>query len=181
MPNTWIADRMHQIDASGIRKVFDLASKMKNPINLGIGQPHFDTPEPVKRALCEAVMSGKNVYSATQGIAPLREALERRVAAEFAHSDRQTFITSGTSWTCFSWATCTMRASMLPVMTPFRSMVNVCGETTVIWSVCARNACVLASPRLYQRASGCCACAGRAAVSRLPKTVAAAPKRAALT
>ena len=65
MPNTWIADRMHQIDASGIRKVFDLASKMKSPINLGIGQPHFDTPEPVKRALCEAVMSGKNVSHET--------------------------------------------------------------------------------------------------------------------
>lgn len=97
MSHSWIADRMHQIDASGIRKVFDLASKMKNPINLGIGQPHFDTPEPVKRTLCEAVMSGKNVYSSTQGIAPLCEALQRRVASEFGHTDRQTFVTSGTS------------------------------------------------------------------------------------
>ena len=97
MTHSWIADRMHQIDASGIRKVFDLASQMKNPINWGIGQPHFDTPEPVKRALCEAVMSGKNVYSATQGIAPLCEALQRRVASEFGHADRQSFVTSGTS------------------------------------------------------------------------------------
>ncbi|MBM4074064.1 MAG: aspartate aminotransferase, partial [Planctomycetes bacterium] len=50
MNDSRIADRMHKIDASGIRKVFDLAAKMKNPINLGIGQPHFDTPESVKRA-----------------------------------------------------------------------------------------------------------------------------------
>ena len=97
MPNTWIADRMHRIDASGIRRVFDLASQMKNPINLGIGQPHFDTPEPVKRALCEAVMGGKNVYSPTQGIAPLCEALQRRVVSEYGHADRQSFVTSGTS------------------------------------------------------------------------------------
>lgn len=97
MPNTWIADRMHRIDASGIRKVFDLASKLKNPINLGIGQPHFDTPEPVKRALCEAVTNGKNVYSSTQGIAPLCEALQRRVVSEYGHADRQAFVTSGTS------------------------------------------------------------------------------------
>lgn len=97
MSHPWIADRMHQIDASGIRKVFDLAAKMKNPINLGIGQPHFDTPEPVKRALCEAVTSGRNVYSSTQGIAPLCEALQQRVVSEFGHADRQTFVTSGTS------------------------------------------------------------------------------------
>ena len=88
---------MHQIDASGIRKVFDLAATMKNPINLSIGQPHFDTPEPVKQALISAVQGGKNVYSVTQGIAPLREAMQAQVHADLGHADRQVFITSGTS------------------------------------------------------------------------------------
>ena len=97
MSESWIADRMHKIDASGIRKVFDLASSMKQPINLSIGQPHFDTPDSVKRAMIEAVEAGKNVYTPTQGIAPLREALQSRVAAEYGHTDRQTFLTSGTS------------------------------------------------------------------------------------
>jgi aspartate aminotransferase/aminotransferase len=97
MSEKWIADRMHKIDASGIRKVFDLAANMKDPVNLSIGQPHFDTPESVKQALIAAVEAGKNVYSVTQGIAPLREALQSRVAAEFPHADRQTFVTSGTS------------------------------------------------------------------------------------
>ena len=97
MSESWIADRMHQIDASGIRKVFDLAATMKNPINLSIGQPHFDTPPTVKQALISAVEAGKNVYTVTQGIPPLREALQQRVTAELGHSDRQTFITSGTS------------------------------------------------------------------------------------
>ena len=97
MSESWIADRMHKIDASGIRKVFDLAANMKNPVNLSIGQPHFDTPATVKRALIDAVEAGKNVYSVTQGIAPLREALQSRVAAEYGHQDRQAFVTSGTS------------------------------------------------------------------------------------
>src|SRR5436190_17411058 len=97
MTQSWIADRMHKIDASGIRKVFDLAAKLKNPINLSIGQPHFDTPESVKRALCRAVDEGRNIYSQTQGIAPLREALQKRVAAELKQADRDLFITSGTS------------------------------------------------------------------------------------
>lgn len=97
MSERWIADRMHDIDASGIRKVFDLAANMTEPINLSIGQPHFDTPGPVKEALFDAVRDGKNGYSQTQGIAALRETIQARVDAEYGHADRQTFITSGTS------------------------------------------------------------------------------------
>ncbi len=97
MTDQWIADRMHLIDASGIRKVFDLAANMKDPINLSIGQPHFDTPEPIKQALFQAVNSGKNAYSQTQGIAPLLQKLQGRVDAEFGHPDRKVFVTSGTS------------------------------------------------------------------------------------
>lgn len=97
MSEEWISDRMHLIDASGIRKVFDLAANMKNPINLSIGQPHFDTPEPIKDALCQAVRDGKNAYSQTQGIAPLIEKIQTQVDAEYQHKDRQVFISSGTS------------------------------------------------------------------------------------
>ncbi len=88
---------MHQIDASGIRKVFDLAATMQNPINLSIGQPHFGTPQPVKDALCQAVQEGKNAYSQTQGIAPLRDRLQHDVDATYQHDDRQVFVSSGTS------------------------------------------------------------------------------------
>jgi aspartate aminotransferase/aminotransferase len=88
---------MQRIDASGIRKVFDLAAHMRDPINLSIGQPHFDTPEPVKQALHDAVSSGKNAYSQTQGIAPLIEKIQSAVDAQYGHADRKVFITSGTS------------------------------------------------------------------------------------
>ncbi len=97
MSDRWIADRMHKIDASGIRKVFDLAANMQSPINLSIGQPHFDTPAAVKQALCDAVQAGRNVYSQTQGIKPLLEVLQAQVAQEYDHADRQVFVTSGTS------------------------------------------------------------------------------------
>jgi aspartate aminotransferase/aminotransferase len=97
MSERWIADRMHKIDASGIRKVFDLAATMKNPVNLSIGQPHFDTPEPIKKALEQAVEDGRNAYSQTQGIKPLLEKIQASVDTEYRHSDRKAFITSGTS------------------------------------------------------------------------------------
>jgi aspartate aminotransferase/aminotransferase len=97
MSEHWIADRMRRIDASGIRKVFDLAARMTDPINLSIGQPHFDTPEPIKQALFKAVAEGKNAYSQTQGIAPLIETIQRSIDAQYGHADRKVFITSGTS------------------------------------------------------------------------------------
>jgi aspartate aminotransferase/aminotransferase len=93
----WIADRCNAFDSSGIRKVFELAAKMKNPINLSIGQPDFDVPEPVKRACIEAIEKGKNAYSLTQGIAPLREKLQDRIDKRYGHADRSLLITSGTS------------------------------------------------------------------------------------
>ena len=74
----WIAQRTTTFDASGIRKVFDLAANLKDPINLSIGQPDFDVPESVQQAAVEAIESGKNAYSPTQGIAPRREAIKAR-------------------------------------------------------------------------------------------------------
>ncbi len=97
MAHSWLASRATAFDSSGIRKVFDLAAKMKDPINLSIGQPDFDVPELAREAMVEAVQSGKNGYAQTQGITPLLEKLQAQVQAEFGHADRKAFVTSGTS------------------------------------------------------------------------------------
>ncbi len=97
MLHPWIAQRTTTFDSSGIRKVFDLAAQMKDPINLSIGQPDFDVPEPVRLACIDAIQSRKNGYTLTQGAPVLREKLQQRVDAEFGHADRKVFVTSGTS------------------------------------------------------------------------------------
>jgi len=97
MSHPWLAQRADQFDSSGIRKVFDLAAKMSNPINLSIGQPDFPVPDAVKQAAIEAIQAERNGYSVTQGIAPLREALQSRVDREYGHGDRRVLVTSGTS------------------------------------------------------------------------------------
>ena len=58
MTDPWIAQRTHAFDSSGIRKVFDLAAKLKDPINLSIGQPDFDVPAEVQAACTDAIQSG---------------------------------------------------------------------------------------------------------------------------
>lgn len=93
----WIAERTAHFDSSGIRRVFDLAAKLKNPINLSIGQPHFDVPAEVKESMIEAIRAGKNSYSSTQGIAPLRQRLMADIRREYPDADRHLLVTSGTS------------------------------------------------------------------------------------
>jgi aspartate/methionine/tyrosine aminotransferase len=97
MNDAWIADRMKHIDASGIRKAFEMARAMKDPINLSIGLPDFDAADPVKAAAIEAIRSGKNQYTVTQGIPELRNKLQAAVDAGFHHADRQVLVTSGTA------------------------------------------------------------------------------------
>ena len=95
-----IADRLRLIDASGIRKVFDLAAKMSDPINLSIGQPDFDVPDDLKAAAIAAIRSGQNKYTQTQGTPELRQAVAEECSREFGWSDaadRSYLITSGTS------------------------------------------------------------------------------------
>ena len=95
--STRLAQRVGGFESSGIRKVFDLAARMTDPINLSIGQPHFDVPEEIQQAAIDAIRSKRNGYAPTQGIPVLLEKLQRRVDDEFHHSDRKVFVTSGTS------------------------------------------------------------------------------------
>ena len=55
MHDHWIAQRMRSVEVSGIRRVFDLARSLKDPVNLSIGVPHFDVPAPVKAAAIDAI------------------------------------------------------------------------------------------------------------------------------
>jgi aspartate aminotransferase/aminotransferase len=77
--------------------VFDLAAQLENPLNLSIGQPDYDVPEPVKQAAIEAIRAGSNSYTQTQGIARLREALAGQVNEEFGIGDAPILVTSGVS------------------------------------------------------------------------------------
>ncbi|ADB18883.1 aminotransferase class I and II [Pirellula staleyi DSM 6068] len=94
---SWIADRTRAFDSSGIRKVFDLAGKMKDPINLSIGQPDFDVPPEIKTACITAIEQGKNAYALTQGMPVLRDKLQASIEQEYRHADRKVFVSSGTS------------------------------------------------------------------------------------
>src|SRR5712692_6149458 len=89
----WIAERMRHIESSGIRQVFELARSLKDPVNLSIGQPHFDVPEPIKAAARAAIDRGANAYTVTQGIPELRDRIQIDLDAKFRDPDRAAMVT----------------------------------------------------------------------------------------
>lgn len=101
-----VTDRALAVDASGIRRIFQLGAQIENPINLSIGQPDFPVPEPIKRAAIEAIENDYNGYTQTQGIAPLRDKLTQWLATDLGWSfgsagDPELLVTSGTSGALF--------------------------------------------------------------------------------
>lgn len=97
-----LCDRPRGIQVSGIRRVFELGAKLPDPINLSIGQPDFAVPRAIKRAAVEAVEQDRNGYTLTQGIAELRDRIERELALDLGWSfgspgDPRVLVTSGTS------------------------------------------------------------------------------------
>jgi aspartate aminotransferase/aminotransferase len=73
-----LARRAGQIDSSGIRKVFDLGQKLKNPINLSIGQPDFDLPPELKNEAKKWIDDGFSGYTVTQGTQELRDKIREK-------------------------------------------------------------------------------------------------------
>ncbi|MDR1612222.1 MAG: aminotransferase class I/II-fold pyridoxal phosphate-dependent enzyme [Planctomycetota bacterium] len=90
-----LAKRMSMIEASGIRRIFDLAANLKDPVNLSIGQPDFDVPAALKDKAAEAMRLGKNAYTQTQGGPELRAALLDGPLAGYA--DEQILVTGAVS------------------------------------------------------------------------------------
>jgi len=91
-----VSKRIQALDTSGIRRMFDLAAKLEDPINLSIGQPHYDVPETVKERMVDAIRQGENRYTASQGLAALRKAVLERYAERGAPQEN-CLITSGVS------------------------------------------------------------------------------------
>jgi aspartate aminotransferase/aminotransferase len=96
-PRAAVARRAGAFDSSGIRKVFDLAATLDDPVNLSIGQPDFAMPEAARAAAKAAIDAGKNGYTPTQGIPALRERLEERARRETGQPHRRLCVTSGSS------------------------------------------------------------------------------------
>jgi len=69
---TEFSSRVERISISGIRKVFEAAGE--DAINLGLGQPDFQTPAHARQAAIDAINDGLvDAYTQNKGTESLRE------------------------------------------------------------------------------------------------------------
>lgn len=79
MTKSYLAHRVATLKPSGIRKFFDIVATMKDVISLGIGEPDFDTPEPILQAGIESLKRGETHYTSNAGILELRQELSQHI------------------------------------------------------------------------------------------------------
>ena len=87
-----LSERIAQMQASSTLAAMQKALAMRadgvDVVDLGAGEPDFDTPEHIKRAAAEAMRAGKTKYTATGGTRALQEAIVNYYEREFgAHYD----------------------------------------------------------------------------------------------
>ena len=94
-----ISRAVYKTPPSGIRRFFDIASQMKDCISLGVGEPDFVTPWPIREAAIQALKDGHTCYTSNAGMPRLRELLCRyyseRMGVDYAPD--QCLITVGAS------------------------------------------------------------------------------------
>ena len=85
---TYVSKTASNYPASGIRYMFDLAAQYNNLINLGVGEPNFETPKHIKKMAKKAIDEGFTHYVANAGIPELRQAIadqyKRELGLEYA-------------------------------------------------------------------------------------------------
>jgi aspartate aminotransferase/aminotransferase len=77
--------------------MFELIATMQDPINLSIGQSHYDPPVELVEAACRAMRSGKNRYTVTQGLPELNRRILDGVQQRYGVTPESCLITSGVS------------------------------------------------------------------------------------
>lgn len=72
-----------ELQPSGIRRFFDMASTMENVISLGVGEPDFDTPWHIREEGIYSLEQGRTYYTSNAGLLPLRQEISRYLGERF--------------------------------------------------------------------------------------------------
>ena len=95
-----IAKKITQVQPSGIRKFFDIASEMDDVISLGVGEPDFDTPWRIREEGIFSLERGRTFYTSNAGLQELRNEicryLERKIHVSY-DPKKETMVTVGGS------------------------------------------------------------------------------------
>jgi aspartate aminotransferase len=94
-PSANIAKMKESVTIATSQRAKALRAQGRPIIDLGAGEPDFDTPEPIRRAAQAAIDAGATRYTATDGILTLRDAIAARATARWERGHAAETITAG--------------------------------------------------------------------------------------
>ncbi len=88
-----------ELEPSGIRRFFDLASTMENVISLGVGEPDFDTPWHIREEGIYSLEKGRTFYTSNAGLMELKIAISEYLGRRFRlpYTPEEVLVTVGGS------------------------------------------------------------------------------------
>lgn len=95
-----VNQRVAAVPPSGIRAFFDIVAEMPDAISLGVGEPDFVTPWPIRSAAIYSIEDGLTQYTSNKGRTHLRELICAYLRERYdLHYDPATevFVTVGAS------------------------------------------------------------------------------------
>ena len=101
----YLSDRTHEVEWSGIRIMFAMADQIPGIVNLGIGQPDFDTPVFIRDAAKAALDEGYTRYPPAKGFDDLRRVIAEKVKTEnriVADPDSEVYVAVGAMQVIFN-------------------------------------------------------------------------------
>jgi aspartate aminotransferase len=87
IPSANVADMQESATIKVSTRAKALRAAGRDIIDLGVGEPDFETPAFVRDAATRAIAAGVSRYTATEGILPLREAIAAEASARMANGE----------------------------------------------------------------------------------------------
>lgn len=95
----FVNKRAASLQPSGIRKFFDIVSKMEGAISLGVGEPDFVTPWNIRDKAIRSLQRGYTQYTGNRGLPELCSLISRYIKERFGveYPPENTIVTVGAS------------------------------------------------------------------------------------
>lgn len=158
----FVANRLSAIKPSPTLAVKSKAAELKaqgrDVINLGPGEPDFDTPDFVKEAGKKAIDDGKTKYTPVPGIPALREAISKKLKKdnELDYKPEEICVNCGGKQSLFNAMMATVNAGdeviiPAPYWVSYPSMVNL-AEGKPVFVSCPKETNFKLTPEILEKA-----------------------------
>lgn len=127
-------------------KAAELQAKGANIINLGVGEPDFDTPDYIKQAAIEAIAQGFTKYTAVDGTRALKEAIVNKFSRDnhLSYTLNEILVSVGGKQSCYNLCQALLNPGdeviiPSPYWVSYPDMVLLADATPVIVSTTAND------------------------------------------